>query len=368
LSEKREIVRYQRYRGYDYSRGAVLFITIVTEPRRALFGVVRNAAVELSPLGREIERSLLFAAGKTAGLRLYEHVIMPDHLHFRVYIEKGQAEPLKTLGGFIRRFKTWTTRVAKLEFGLQEGGEALPESRAPLGGLWQQGYHDWLCLSEEMIAAVIRYIAYNPLKYELRYNQPAFLAIREPLASARLSPKEFWRGIGAVELLDGDRPFIALRISRRLSPQQVAEAVARIRQRVGDFVFVSGWISPGEKAVRDMLLAEPQGQIVEILLSAMPHDYKVGSMWLPAIQRHRAAIIARGNSEEEFSRAACLEANDAARRIAEQGLGSQDGDTRGLGGNEQGLGSQDGDTRRSGGMAIYWLPEGPKILKDGGER
>jgi len=340
MSEKREIVRYRRYDGYDYSRGAVLFITIVTEPRRALFGRVRNAAVELNPLGREILKTLVAEADRTIGLRLYEHVLMPDHLHFRVYLEKGLAEPLKTLGFFIRRFKTWTTRVAKQEFGLSLTGGSGPEGRTPHGGLWQQGYHDWLCLSEEMIVAVIRYIAYNPLKYELRYNQPAFLAIREPLASGRLAPSEFWRGIGAVALLDGVRPFIALRISRRLSAGQVAEAVARIRRRVGDFVFIGGWISPGEKAVRDMLLAEPQGQIVEILPSAMPHDYKMGSMWLPAIQGRRAAIIARGNSEEEFSRAACLEVNAAARRIAERGLGSQ-----------------------VGGKAVYWLPEGPRVVK-----
>ena len=34
----------------------------------------------------------------------------------------------------------------------------------------------------KMIAAVNRYIDYNPLKFELRCNQPEFLAIHEPLA------------------------------------------------------------------------------------------------------------------------------------------------------------------------------------------
>jgi len=62
----------------------------------------------------------------------------------------------------------------------------------------------------------------------------------------------------------------------------------------------------------------------------MPHDFKVGSLWLGAIRDRRAAIIARGNSEIEFSRAACLEVNAAAARVA--------------------------------GKAVYWLPDGPKLV------
>jgi len=348
---KKEIKHFRRFRGYDYSRGAALFITIVTSPRRRLFGKIVDAKLVKTPLGEEVEKTLLHEAAQTRGIRLYKYVIMPDHVHFRVYVEKGLNEPLKVLGGFVRRFKTWTTRCWKLQAGLatldEEGrlslapqaGAARLDDRAPLGGLWQQGYHDWLCLSEEMIAAVGRYIDYNPLKFELRYNQPEFLALREPLSAWRLSADEFWRGIGATDLLDGETPFIALRMSRKLSTRQIDEAAARIRRRVGDYVFVGGWISPGEKAVRDMLLAEPQGKIVEILPSAMPHDYRPGSVWLPAIRDKRAAIIARGNSEVEFSRAACLEINDAARRIAEPGLGSQ-----------------------NVGKAVYWLPEGPRVI------
>ena len=171
-------------------------------------------------------------------------------------------------------------------------------------------------------------------------------------------------------MLDCGTPFIALRISRKLSARQVDEAVARIRRRVGDYVFAGGWISPGEKAVRDMLLAEPRGRIVQILPSAMPHDYKVGSMWLGAISDRRAAIIARGNSEIEFSRAACLEVNEAAAGLAAQALPS--GQWQG-GASAQELPSEQGAAPAQAlplgqrqwmlcGKAVYWLPEGPKIV------
>ena len=354
MESEKEIHRFRRFRGYDYSRGAALFITIVTNPRRRLFGKIVDAKLQKTQLGFAVERRII-EMGFMPGIRLFNSVVMPDHVHLQLHLRAGFSEPLVALGRAIGAFKSLCAK---------DFHELTGES----GSLWQQGYHDWICQSAEMIAAVNRYIDYNPLKFELRYNQPEFLAIHEPLAAWRLSTEEFWRGIGAVELLDGSTPFIALRISRKLSARQVGEAVARIRRRVGDYIFIGGWISPGEKAVRDMLLAEPRGRIIQILPSAMPHDYKVGSLWLRAIRERRAAIIARGNSEVEFSRAACREVNEAAGRIATASGGIRT--ARDLAGQAlpsgQGLGMPSG-----GGVAgqvmpcgkvVYWLPEGPKII------
>ena len=349
---KNEIRHFRRFRGYDYSRGAALFITIVTNPRRRFFGEIVNAKLQKMPLGLAIERRLVEMA-QMPGIRLFNSVVMPDHVHLQLHLRAGLPAPLVTLGRAIGAFKSLCAK---------DFHELTGES----GSLWQQGYHDWICQSAEMIAAVNRYIDYNPLKFELRYNQPEFLAIREPLSAWRLSVDEFWRGIGAVELLDGDAPFIALRISRKLSPRQIDEAVARIRRRAGDYVFVGGWISPGEKAVRDMLLAEPRGRIIQILPSAMPHDYKVGSLWLKAIRSRRAAIIARGNSEVEFSRAACLEVNEAAARIATIATGRIATASGGIGTEEAGLTAQAGLAAQAlplrRGKAVYWLTDGPKVV------
>ena len=355
LGTTKEIRRFRRFCGYDYSRGAALFITVVTNPRRRLFGKIVDAKLKKTQLGLAVERRII-EMGQMPGIRLFNFVVMPDHVHLQLHLRAGLPEPLVVLGRAIGAFKSLCAKD-------------FHELTGETGSLWQQGYHDWICQSAEMIAAVNRYINYNPLKFELRYNQPEFLAIREPLAAWRLSTEEFWRGIGAIELLDGDTPFIALRISRKLSARQVEEAVARIRHRAGDYVFVGGWISPGEKAVRDMLLAEPKGRIIQILPSAMPHDYKVGSLWLGAIRDRRAAIIARGNSEIEFSRAACLEVNEVAARVALAAQALASGQELAA----QALPSGQGPAAREGrgpaargvqfcGKAVYWLPEGPRVI------
>ena len=341
---------FRRFHGYDYSRGAALFITIVVEPRRPLFGAIRDARLVKTPLGEAVARRLR-EIGEFPGIRLFNSVVMTDHVHLQLHLRAGLAEPLTTLGRAIGSFKSLCAK---------DYHEICGES----GSLWQQGYHDWLCQSKEMIAAVNRYIDYNPLKYELRWNQPEFLAIHEPLAAWRLSTDEFWRGIGAVELLNCETPMVALRISRKLSARQIDEAVRRIQAKIGDYVFIGGWISPGEKAIRDLLLGDPRGKIIEILPSAIPHDYKVGSMWLEAIRDRRAAIIAKGNSEVEFSRAACLDLNAEAAKIS-QGQALATGERVGLSrshGQALAKGERGGETAARAGWAVYWKATGPEVV------
>lgn len=309
---------YSRFHGYDYTRGAAMFITIVTEPRRALFGRVVNAKMELSPLGAAVKAALEDCPRRVPAVRLFNHIVMPDHVHFCVHLQADLDEPLKTLGAFVGAFKGYTAHL-------------LHQQGTP-GRLWQQGYHDRICVSRRFIDAANRYVDYNPLKFEMRRNHPEFLAIKEPIESPRLDGDDFWRGIGAVELLNEDRAMISLRISRRVT--DIPAVVARCRKGAERFTFISGFISPGERAVLEMLLATPGAKFIKMLPSAMKHDYLPGSGFLPAIHDGRATIIARGNSEQEFDREACLDLNEEIARIAQ-----------------------------CHGKAIYWLESGPTVCR-----
>ena len=175
-----QIPYYRRYHGYDYSKGASLFVTMATEPRKALFGHVENATVVLSDLGRLVLESMESMPRFNPGIRLFEHVLMPDHLHMNLRIEAGLDEPIQVLGAAMRKFKSYTTMLAR--------------KRLSLPKIWQQGYHDRVCVSRRFIEAITRYISYNSLKYELMYNQPDYMRIREPLDSARLDADSFWKG------------------------------------------------------------------------------------------------------------------------------------------------------------------------------
>ncbi|MBQ3098805.1 MAG: hypothetical protein IJC66_11695, partial [Kiritimatiellae bacterium] len=72
-----ETKRYRRFKGWDYAKGASLFITIATEPRRALFGRIVNGAMALSPLGEKVREALEAMPRLNQGILLFGHVVMP---------------------------------------------------------------------------------------------------------------------------------------------------------------------------------------------------------------------------------------------------------------------------------------------------
>ena len=319
------VTYYRRYHGYDYSRGAALFVTISTEPRRALFGRVENAAVVHSELGRAVLEDMAAIPRFNPGISLFEHVLMPDHLHMNLRIEPGLAEPLQVFGTAIRRFKTFTTTLARKSLGLPK--------------LWQQGCHDRICTSRRFIDSTARYIRYNPLKHELMYNQPEFMRIHEPLDSPRLSVDAFWKGMGNVSLLAPETKLLALRVSQKVAPGDIPNVVARMRNAVqAGFVIISGFISGGEVAVRDMLLANRSARFVHILPSCMGMRHRPDSRYLEPLAQGRFLEIAEGNDELEFDRCACLSLNE---EIVEMALAGEGG-------------------------ALYWQKDGPVFRKGRG--
>ncbi len=316
------ICHYRRFHGYDYKRGASLFITIATAPRKPLFGRVENAAVVLSPLGIAVLEAMEAIPRLNPGIRLFEHILMPDHLHMNLRLEAGLADPLQTLGNAIRRFKSFTTALARKSLGLPR--------------IWQQGYHDRICMSRAFIEAVTRYIAYNPLKYELMYNQPAFMRIREPLDSPLLDDDAYWKGMGNTSLLDEGAKLLSLRVSRKVPSSALKTVAGRIENAVeAGFTVVSGFISPGEVAVRDMLVANKAARFVHILPSCMGVRHRPDSRYLEPLAEGRFLEIAKGNDETEFGRSACLDLNAEIERMA----------------------------RASAGGALYWKREGPHFLR-----
>lgn len=352
---KTAINHYRRTHAWDYARGASLFITIAVSPRRPLFGQVEGARVELSELGRIVDGALAAIPRLNPGIRLYGRVVMPDHIHFNVYLEPGLREPLKVLGKAIGRVKVYTTKQAKLlgrspsiNAGVAPAHSpgnsarcASVDAQAAPARLWQQGYHDRLCLKREFIDATERYIAYNPLKWQLMHGPERALAIHEPLDSPVLDAGDYWKGVGNVALL-GEK-LVALRISRRCSPRQIESLLARLRRAVAlGYVILSGFVSPGEKVVRDWLCREMQARFIRILPSAIPNArYKPESRYVEAFAAGRYLEIAKGNDEVEFSRGVCLDYN---AEIVEMARAS------------------------AGGYALYLTEQGLKLQHANGER
>lgn len=342
-----EIHRYRRFRGWDYSRGASLFITIVTEPRRPIFGEIKDGVVSLSPLGEKVAEALNVIPRLNPGIRLFGRVVMPDHIHFNCSIQAGLSEPLLVLGNAIRRFKNYTTK----EWKLAERSSAIrsPDQSSAINSisqvgfgqaskLWQQGYHDYLLVSREMIDATERYIAYNPLKWALMHGVGDALHISEPLVSPRLDPADWWKGVGNIALLAPQERLVSLRVSRKVTTdRQITQLLSRMQSAIEkNYIIISGFISPGEKAVRDMLCQNARARFIRMLPSSIPNaSYKPESRYVAPFNDGRYLEIAKGNNDADFSRSVCLNLNEEIIEIASA----------------------------TNGLAIYWKENGAEILR-----
>ncbi len=345
MTAPKAIGRYRRFKGWDYTKGASLFITIATEPRRPLFGEIKGGKVVLTPLGEKVAEALQAMPRLNSGLRLFGWVVMPDHLHFNCALAPGLEEPLKVLGWAIRRFKNYTTKLAKLaehssaikSMANEPGSQARFDGQTAFGQLWQQGYHDYILLSRSMIDSTERYIAYNPMKWALMYGESGALRVVEPLSSPRLDLGDYWKGVGNIALLSPDEKLVSLRVSREVAaPTAIAAVVRRMESAVEKgHVIISGFISKGERAVRDMLARRADAKFIRILPSCIPNRrFKPESVYVEPFAENRYLEIARGNDETEFGRRACLDLNAEIIEIATSGEG----------------------------LALYWKGDGPQVL------
>lgn len=233
---------FRRFHGYDYTRGAAMFLTFHLEPRIPVFGRVVGDRVELSPVGQIARRVLEREANRSPDVRLMRSVIMPEHVHLRLYLRPGQEDALFKMGRFVLNFKAWSRTNAKRELGVELH--------------WQKCYYDRICPSREVITLVDKYIDNNPRKWSLMHGNPPPLKVVEPVVAPCLPSEEWWTGVGRVDWLSDDGVKIAaVRLSRSIPASQFAAVVARLVAAVEKgYVLAGTWISPCERVVFAELL------------------------------------------------------------------------------------------------------------------
>ena len=147
---------------YDYSQEGGYFITICTEKRKNLLSHIfeneecERAVVKYTRIGQIVEAALLETAAQQA-IVLDSYVIMPNHIHAIVFLEKSIKRNL-ALGSFVGAFKSvavnrWIN-VCKAEGNIA-------------GKLWQRNYYEHILRNEQDYLEKRRYIEDNPDKWRM---------------------------------------------------------------------------------------------------------------------------------------------------------------------------------------------------------
>ena len=166
-----------RLREYDYTQPGAYFVTICTHNRECLFN---DAA-----LADAVRMAWEWLPRRFKGIRLDEFVIMPNHVHFIVWIEPGGAyrhyahangvdhgrggqPPAPTentpkrvsLPDIVGAFKT----VAAQHINRLRGTPGTP--------VWQRNYYERVIRNERELNAVREYIHNNPVNWDRDIENP----------------------------------------------------------------------------------------------------------------------------------------------------------------------------------------------------
>ena len=157
-----------RLKDYDYSKEGMYYITICTQNRENILSEIVGAhdcaLIELTDIGKIVEKELLKTKETNRNIEIYEYVIMPNHVHMiiNIFMDLDKVQPFraqscaptKAIGQIIRGMKS--TVSGQIGYSI-----------------WQRNYYERIIRNEKELYRTIEYIKYNPLNWENDSNYKA---------------------------------------------------------------------------------------------------------------------------------------------------------------------------------------------------
>jgi len=170
----------QRKQDYDYSQAGYYAVTVCTQNRSCLFGMINNGEMLLNDAGRMIHETWCEIPDHYPGIELDVMQIMPNHLHGIIVVCEVGAAPRgrpfsmpgngraqgpspTTLSDVMERFKSLST--TRYIAGVKTAGWL-----SFSGKLWQRSYHDRIIRNETELNKIRTYVSNNPCEWDSDEN------------------------------------------------------------------------------------------------------------------------------------------------------------------------------------------------------
>ena len=147
---------------FDYSQNGAYFVTVCTHERRNIFSdIVGDGFPVPKPCGRIAEEMIHRIPVKYPGVLVDKSVIMPDHIHMLLRIERGSGtgNPSPTQGNIMGWYKYQVTKQINAQFNRQ--GERV----------FQRSYYDHVIRNQQDYNEVWEYIENNPRKWVIQNRE-----------------------------------------------------------------------------------------------------------------------------------------------------------------------------------------------------
>jgi REP element-mobilizing transposase RayT len=189
--------------GWDYSADGIYFITLVTQHRIHYLGEIMDTAIQLSDFGRIVETEWMKSFEIRSELFLDEYVIMPNHIHAIIVLDKTNIDHAVKTHGRASLQQNQSTGRASIQSGNQSSGFIRrPQSVSSfIGGFksrvttkindhidihqpdlpkfdrhhhfFQPNYHDHIIRNEQSYQRIKNYIVDNPQNWNTdKFHDP----------------------------------------------------------------------------------------------------------------------------------------------------------------------------------------------------
>ncbi len=148
---RRKNLRLQKY---DYAQTAIYFVTICTQNRCCILSDIRRGGALLRPVGQICEQQIKLLEQRYK-IHIKSYVIMPNHIHMLLALEREEQSPAPTVSDIVCCFKSLTTKLAN------------QAENKPHRKIWQRSFYDHVVRNEQDYFEIQKYIDENPLKWEL---------------------------------------------------------------------------------------------------------------------------------------------------------------------------------------------------------
>jgi len=257
-----------RVRGHDYHGRGYYFVTFGTFKRCRCLSRIEQGQVVLEPAGKLLLEAWNKIAEEDPAYALRVTAVMPDHFHG---LAIARNKPKYVIGTHVSRVK----------------GRVLQAMRKHLNDrklkLWDEGFYDYLSLDIKMLRAFENYIIDNPIRWQLRKDNPQWFRKQYALQHPRLPTDTTWIAYGDATLLNHPclvPVIVSTKISEKERDDQIAEILVLVKQGA---IPVGGYISPGERKVAEEVVKMSRSRIIKLepwgLKRYKPHG-NVAARWM----------------------------------------------------------------------------------------
>ena len=147
-----------RLKNYDYSESNAYFVTICTQDRKCFLSSIIKGESLLSDVGLMAREIWNLLPQRFSSVILDEIVVMPNHIHGIIFLQRVGTRPTPTIGQIVGAFKSITTN---------EYIERVKHADWPTfnKSFWQRNYFERIIRSETELFETRKYVQENPLNW-----------------------------------------------------------------------------------------------------------------------------------------------------------------------------------------------------------